>query len=372
MIPSIEEKPTPVASTYSRLHNFSAGPGVLPESVLLEAREELPVYQGIGSSVLEISHRSATYTAIAESARGLMRKLLGLTPDWNILFLQGGASLQFYQVPLNFLPTDGVADYVNTGAWSTKAITEARRIGRVNVAASSEDRNFSYIPDPGAWACDPKASYLHFTSNNTIFGTQYKSDPDVGVPLVCDASSDFLSRPLELERYGLIYAGAQKNIGPAGTTVVLVREDFLAQRQADLPTMLDYQTHAARLFHTPPVFAVYLVEKVLRWLDGQGGLPGIMAHNQKKAGLLYGQIDRTGFYRGTADPDARSLMNVTFRIHDESLEPTFLQEAQGEGLLALKGHRSVGGIRASIYNACPLASVEALVDFMGRFEERYG
>ena len=355
-----------------REFNFSAGPGVLPESVLTEIANELPVYKDIGTSVLEISHRSPIYTEIAESARTLLRKLLGLGDEWHILFLQGGASLQFYQTALNFLPADGSADYIVTGSWSKKAVKEAGLVGKANVAASSESDNFNFIPDPSTWTLDPDADYVHFTSNNTIFGTQFHFTPEVDAPLVCDASSDFLSRPLELDRYGLIYAGAQKNIGPAGVTVVLIRDDFLSKRNSGLPTMLDYGTHTAKLFNTPPVFAVYAVEKVLRWLADLGGIPGIQKQNARKSKLLYDAIDSSSFYRGTAKPGSRSEMNVCFRISDEDLEPVFISEAAAAGLQALKGHRSVGGIRASIYNACPAEAVEALVGFMSEFERTRG
>lgn len=355
-----------------RLHNFSAGPGTLPEAVLLEIRDELPVYRDVGASVMEISHRSAAYSAIEASARALFRKLLGLSEDWHILFLQSGASMQFYQAPLNFLPKDGTADYLVTGSWAKKAYKEAAFVGAAHVAASSEDQAFSYIPDPATWTLDPDAAYLHFTSNNTIYGTQFQQEPDVAVPLICDASSDFLSRPIDVDRYGLIYAGAQKNVGPAGVTIVLVKDDFLQRRNQPLPTLLDYGTHAAKLFHTPPVFAVYVVEKVLRWLDALGGLDAIAQINDDKAARLYGRIDATGFYQGTAAKDARSKMNVTFRLPTEELDKQFVKEAGEHGLLALKGHRSVGGIRASIYNACASASVAALVSFMDEFERKNG
>ena len=356
----------------SRKYNFSAGPGTLPESVLNEVREELPVFGDIGSSVLEISHRSPTYTEIAATTRAALRELLGLDDTWHILFLQGGASLQFYQVPLNFLSETSSADYLNTGSWSSKAIKEARRVGRVNVVASSEDKNFSYIPHPSTWHLDVGARYLHYTSNNTIYGTQFAHAPEAEVPLVCDASSDFLSRPIDMDRHGLIYAGAQKNIGPAGVTVVLLRDDFLQQRNKDLPTLLDYGTHTAKLFHTPPVFAVYMVGKVLQWLLDLGGIEGIEAINKAKARRLYDRIDRNDFYQGTAAADSRSLMNVTFRLRDEALEPVFVEKATEEGLMALKGYRTVGGVRASIYNACPPEAVDALVTFMDSFEAKHG
>ncbi len=363
----------PVFRTASgRVYNFSAGPAVLPEPVLMEVREELPVYRDLGTSILEISHRSSTYADIDASAKALLRKLLGLDEKWHVLFLQGGASLQFHQVPLNFLPRDGSADYLITGSWAKKAYKEAQFLGKARVAASSEDRNFSYIPDPSTWNLDPKAAYLHFTSNNTIYGTQFQTEPEAEVPLVCDASSDFLSRRITPERYGLIYAGAQKNVGPAGVTVVLIRDDFLQRRNQPLPTMLDYGTHVGKIFNTPPVFAVYIVEKVLRWLEGLGGLPAIEAINNRKAQLLYERIDRSEFYRGTAEPASRSKMNVTFRLPSEELEQRFVEEARQAGLIGLKGHRSVGGLRASIYNACPIEAVEALVSFMDYFEQRYG
>jgi phosphoserine aminotransferase len=355
-----------------RKHNFSAGPAVLPEEVLIEVREELPVYRKAGASVLEISHRSPEYDAIIDSANGTLRKLLGIGDEWEILYLQGGASMQFYQVPLNFLHREGSADYVVTGAWAKKALKEARLVGAARAAASSEDRNFSYIPERSSWDLDPGASYLHFTSNNTIFGTQYHEDPVADVPLVCDASSDFLSRRVDLSGYGLLYAGAQKNVGPAGVTIVMIRRDFLDRRNEGLPTMLNYGTHLGTLFNTPPVFAVYVVEKVLRWLDSLGGLEAMERRNDEKAAGLYERIDRTEFYRGTADVKSRSKMNVCFRLANEEFESRFIKEAKENGLLALKGHRSVGGVRASIYNACPPESVEALIQFMDAFETDNG
>lgn len=355
-----------------RVHNFSAGPGALPLAVLKEVAEEIPVYGTAGATVMEISHRSKEYTAIAESARSLMRKLLGLGDDWHILFLQGGASMQFHQVPLNFLPENGRAAYANTGAWSTGAIKEAKRFGTVDIIASSEDKGFTFVPAPEHWHADPASSYIHFTSNNTIYGTQYHADPTSAIPLVCDASSDFLSRPMDLASYGLIYAGAQKNIGPAGVTVVLVKDSFLAQRKRDLPPLLDYGVHAAKLYHTPPVFAVYVVEKVLRWLDALGGLDAIQVINKRKADSLYAVIDDGDFYTGVARADSRSLMNVTFRLPNEELEAKFVSEAAAQNLKSLKGHRSAGGIRASIYNACPEESVAALASFMKSFAKANG
>ena len=354
----------------TRQFNFSAGPGTLPLAVLLRMREEMPVYKGAGASVMEISHRSALYQDLERSARAALRRLLGLSEDWHILFLGGGASMQFHQVPLNFLPPGGRADYALTGTWSKKAFKEASLLGDARVAASSEADSFSRIPD--AWSLDPKSAYLHYTSNNTVYGTQYHDLPPAEVPLVCDASSDFLSRPIDLDRHGLVYAGAQKNIGPAGVTVILVKESFLATRNRPLPTMLDYGTHAAKCFNTPPVYAVYAVEKVLAWLEGLGGIEAVQRINRQKAEMLYGRIDATGFYRPAAQRSSRSLMNVTFRLPSPQLEDRFVKEAASRGLLALKGHRSVGGIRASIYNACPQEAVEALVAFMDGFEAENG
>ncbi len=362
----------PATSPAGRLHNFAAGPAVLPLSVLEEVKAELPAYRSAGASIMEISHRSGEYTEIADGARGHLRRLLGIGDDWHILFLQGGASMQFYQVPLNFLPADGMADYLVTGSWSKKALKEAKAVGPTHTVASSEDRNFSYIPAPDAWKFSANPAYVHFTSNNTIFGTQFRTEPDAPAPLVCDASSDFLSRPINATRYGLIYAGAQKNLGPAGVTLVLIHDAFLQTRKADLPAMLDYGTHVKTLYNTPPVFAVYILEKVLRWVSDLGGLHAIQEINERKAKHLYDALDASSFYRGTAEAGSRSLMNVCFRLPEEPLEASFLSEAKAAGLLALKGHRSVGGIRASIYNACPEESVDALVAFMKHFETRHG
>ena len=371
MQPVETQKPTTEQSK-GRQHNFAAGPAVLPKEVLLEVKNELPAYKDVGASVMEISHRSPAYSEIESGAKQRLKRLLGLGDEWHVLFLQGGASMQFYQVPLNFLKSGESADYLITGRWSAKALKEAQEIGDVNVAASSESENYSRIPDPSTWQLDPNAAYLHFTSNNTVAGTQFSEEPDAEVPLVCDASSDFLSRPISADRYGLIYAGAQKNVGPAGVTVVLVRDDFLQTRKQPLPTMLDYGTHTAKLFNTPPVFAVYVVGKVLKWLEDLGGLSAIETINDRKAAKLYERIDATDFYRGAVEKDSRSKMNVTYRLPSEDLEKKFIDEAKQKGLLALKGHRSVGGIRASIYNACPEEAVDALISFMDDFEQSNG
>ena len=367
---------SPVADLDQRQHNFSAGPGALPTEVLEELRDEMPVYPGVGASMVEISHRSPAYSEVHERAGARVKSLLGLGDGWHVLFLQGGASMQFHQVPLNFLPAGGTASYLDTGAWSTKAFKEAEVVGRgrdaaPSVAASSAP-GYTTIPMPDTWTVDPASAYLHFTSNNTIYGTQFHDEPQAEMPLVCDASSDFLSRPIETDRYGLIYAGAQKNVGPAGVTVVLVQDDFLQTRAPGLPTMLDYGTHAAKLFNTPPVFAVYLVDKVLGWIERHGGLAGMVERNRAKVDLLYGALDASDFYSTPVREDSRSHMNVVFRLPSEDLEAQFVADAKREGLMALKGHRSAGGVRASIYNAVEPASVEALVGFMGRFEASHG
>ena len=356
----------------NRVFNFSAGPGTLPATVLEEAREEMLVYKDAGASVMEISHRSPQYTELAEVTRQHFRDLLGIGDEWKILFLQGGASLQFYQTAVNFLTEGSVGNYVVTGAWAKKALAEGKLVGETHTSASSADDNHNHIPNPSSWDVSDRAAYVHITSNNTIFGTQFAEDPDPGVPMICDASSDFLSRPIDMDKYGLIYAGAQKNIGPAGVAVVLVRDSFLDRIPDGLPTLMDYRTHTAKLFHTPPVFAVYMVEKVLRWIKQGGDLAAMKRRNDEKAALLYDRIDAGEFYRGHALDGSRSNMNVTFNLPTEALEGQFVAEAKTHGLVALKGHRSVGGIRASIYNACPREGVEALASFMADFESRNG
>ncbi|PSR00654.1 MAG: 3-phosphoserine/phosphohydroxythreonine transaminase [Bacteroidetes bacterium QS_9_68_14] len=379
-MPSTQKAPPATRSGHppGRLYNFSAGPATLPVEVLEEVRSELPLLnEEIGASVMEISHRSAGYDEIEKSARALIKELLRLGDEWHVLFLQGGASMQFHQVPLNFLGAGDSADYLVTGRWGKKAIREGEIVGQetggsVREASRGEtDGGFTYVPGHEEMSLDDEAAYVHFTSNNTVAGTQYHFTPEAPAPLVCDASSDFMSRPLKHpERYGLVYAGAQKNVGPAGVTIVLVRSDFLEQRRQPLPTMLDYGTHAERRFNTPPVFAVYVVEKVMRWLKAQGGVAEIEKRNEKKAQTLYDRIDATDFYRGAVAADARSKMNATFRLPSEELEERFLEEAEAEGLVSLEGHRTVGGIRASMYNALPQEAVDALVNFMDEFERR--
>jgi phosphoserine aminotransferase len=358
-----------------RIYNFSAGPAVLPLPVLEEAQRDLLALPGVGMSVLEISHRSKVFEEIIQGAEADIRRLGRIPDDYHVLFLQGGASLQFSMVPMNLLPAGGKADYIITGAWSKKAMKEAQKVGQINVAATTEPENFTRIPRQDELKLDPQAAYVHITTNNTIFGTQWRSEPEVGnVPLVADASSDIFSRPIDVSKYGLIYAGAQKNLGPAGVTLVIVRDDLLARSPANLPTMLDYNTHAKNksLYNTPPVFAIYIVRLVMRWLIDQGGLEEMARRNQEKAKILYDAIDSSDFYRGHAEPDSRSMMNVTFRLPSEELEKQFVAEAEKAGLSGLKGHRSVGGIRASIYNAFPRSGVEALVAFMREFERTRG
>ncbi len=354
-----------------RVYNFSAGPAVLPEEVLKQAQEELLVYPGAGMSVMEMSHRSKNFNDIFVEAQNNLRKLLDIGDNYTILFLQGGATLQFSMVPLNLMPTKNKADYIVTGAWSKKAVKEAKRVGEVNIAATSEESNFSYIPKEFNLSED--ASYVHFTSNNTIFGTQFKTEPEVGnVPLVCDASSDILHKKIDVNKYGLIYAGAQKNMGPAGATLVIIRNDLLERSSDELHTYLNYKIHAGKnsLYNTPPSYTVYIIGLVYKWLLNMGGLDEMYKRNVEKADILYNYIDESdGYYRGTAAKEDRSLMNVTFRMPSEELEKKFIAEATEKGFVGLKGHRSVGGLRASIYNAFPKKGVEDLVQFMSDFKK---
>jgi phosphoserine aminotransferase len=358
-----------------RIYNFSAGPAVLPQSVLEEAQKDLLALPGVGMSVLEISHRSKAFDEIIQGAETDMRKLAAIPDNYHVLFLQGGASLQFSMVPMNLLPLGGKADYILTGVWSKKALKEAKRVGEANVAATTEPENFARIPRQDELKLDPEAAYVHFTTNNTIYGTEWKAEPEAGgVPLIADASSDIFSRPIDVSKYGLIYAGAQKNLAPAGVTLVIIRDDLLGRSPEDLPTMLNYNTHAKEksLFNTPPVFAIYVMRLVLKWLLDKGGLTAIGNYNEDKARLLYDVIDSSDFYRAHAHADSRSFMNVTFRLPNEGLEKQFITEATKAGLDGLKGHRLVGGCRASIYNAFPREGVEALVSFMKEFERTHG
>jgi phosphoserine aminotransferase len=362
-------------TTVHRVHNFSAGPAVLPMSVLEEIQRNLVALPGVGMSILEISHRSAPFEKILADAAADLRTLAGVPPNYTILFLQGGASLQFSMVPMNLLTPGTTADYIDSGSWAEKAIKEAQKVGTVNVAATTSGEGYSRIPRQDELALTPNAAYVHMTSNNTIEGTEYKQLPNVGtVPLVSDTSSDMFSRPIDIGRHALIYAGAQKNMGPAGVTVVIVRDDLLTRSSKSLPSMLSYAVHAKNgsLYNTPPAFAVYTMGLVMKWLLAQGGLAAIERVNLRKAEKLYAEIDRSGFYRGTAHKECRSLMNVTFRLSSEDLEALFVKESTAAGLDGLKGHRSVGGMRASIYNAFPEEGVDALVAFMREFERRHG
>jgi phosphoserine aminotransferase len=359
-----------------RIFNLSPGPAVLPEEVLLEVREALWDLNGTGIGVLEHSHRGGAIDEVFAGAETACRELAGIPSDYRVLFLQGGASLQFLMLPLNFLPDGGTADYVHTGSWSKMAMAEAHRYGRVHVAASSEDANFNYVPEPAALRWSEQPVYAHFTSNNTIFGTQFRSEPAPpgSTWLACDASSDIFSRPLDVARYGLIYAGAQKNLGPAGVTLVIIREDLLERAVREAPPMLDYRIHAEQgsRYNTPPVFGVFVMGAVFRWLQTRGGLEAMALANAEKSELVYDAIDASDFFRGTARVDSRSQMNLTFRAPSEELEATFVAEAAKEGLSGLKGHRSVGGMRASLYNAFPRAGCEALAALMRDFESRRG
>jgi phosphoserine aminotransferase len=365
-------------TTVHRVFNFAAGPAVLPLQVLGEIQRDLLALPGVGMSVLEISHRSKAFEAILAQAEADIRTLGAVPANYKVLFLQGGASTQFSMVPMNLLDAGATADYVDCGSWAEKAIKEARKVGAVNVAGSTRADNYSRLPRQSELKFTPGAAYVHVTSNNTIEGTQYKTLPDTaGAPLVNDTSSDMFSRPIDVARHGLIYAGAQKNMGPAGVTIVIVREDLLqrsAAKKGTLPAMFDYAVHAEHgsLYNTPPAFAVYALGLVMKWLLQQGGLPAIGAINERKAAKLYAEIDRSGFYRGTAARDDRSLMNVTFRLGTEELEKKFVKESTAAGLDGLKGHRAVGGMRASIYNAFPEEGVDALVAFMREFERKNG
>ena len=359
----------------ARVFNFSSGPAVMPVPVLEQIQRDLVSLPGVGMSIMEVSHRSKVFEEVIARAEADLRALAGVPSNYKVLFLQGGASLQFSMVPLNLLTPGATADYIITGSWTDKAAKEARKVGTVHIAATSEGDNFSRIPEASEITLTPGAAYVHITSNNTIEGTQWHRLPDVGAaPLVSDASSDILSRPIDVSKYGLIYAGAQKNLGPSGVTVVIIREDLLARSTKALHTMLNYAVQAENgsLYNTPPCFGIYALGLVLQWLRAQGGLEGVSVVNDRKAGKLYAELDRTGFWRPTARKADRSLMNVTFRLSSEELEKQFVKESTAAGFDGLKGHRSVGGMRASIYNAFPESGIDALVEFMREFERRNG
>ncbi len=361
-------------------YNFSSGPAVLPRDVLLQVQQELTDWHGSGMSVMEMSHRGPEFTQIIAEAEADLRAVLGIPANYKVLFLQGGAHFQFGMIPLNLTRPGDTVDYVNTGSWSKTAIKEAQRYANVNIVASSEDRNFSYVPDEAGWQRSADARYLHYCSNETIGGVEFPFIPQSSfagkdIPLICDMSSNILSQPLDVSHYGLIYAGAQKNIGPSGMTIAIIRDDLIGHARADVPTMLNYKTHAdaGSLYNTPPSFAIYVAGLVFKWLQKNGGLEAMARHNATKAALVYDAIDNSdGFYRAPVSGAARSRMNVPFWLKDAALDADFLKGAEAAGLVQLKGHRSVGGMRASIYNAMPLEGVQALVAYMADFARRHG
>ena len=359
----------------TRVFNFSAGPALLPEPVLRQAAEEMLDWHGSGMSVMEMSHRGKEFIAIHAQAEGLLRELLAIPANYKVLFLQGGAIAENAIVPMNLLRGHKSADYIHTGEWSKKSIQEAGKYCTVNVAASAEFSGFTRVPPQSDWKLDPEAAYVHICSNETIGGVEYHWTPDTGsVPLVADMSSNILSKPVDVSRYGLIYGGAQKNIGPAGLTIVIVREDLLGQALPFTPSAFDYkvQAEADSMFNTPPTYAIYIAGLVFKWLKAQGGLVAMEAHNRRKAALLYDFLDATTFYSSPVARDCRSLMNVPFRLHDERFDAEFLMGAEQRGMVQLKGHRVVGGMRASIYNAMPIEGVQALVAYMREFEQQHG
>lgn len=355
-----------------RAFNFNAGPAALPLEVLERAQAEFVDYRNTGMSIMEMSHRGAVYEAVHNEAQERLLSLLGNPAGYKVLFIQGGASTQFAMIPMNFLGQGQTANYVMTGSWSDKALKEAKLIGETHVAASSEESKYMSLPKLADIQLSDNAAYLHLTSNETIEGTQFKDFPDTGaVPLICDMSSDILSRPFDLSRFGMVYAGAQKNLGPSGVAVVIVREDLVTDSPKHLPTMLRYNTYLKNnsLYNTPPSFGIYMINEVLKWIEEKGGLAGVQDMNRKKAALIYDAIDNSGgFYRGCVNPDSRSDMNITFRLETEEIEKEFVKASEKEGFVGLKGHRSVGGLRASVYNAVPYESCKALVDFMEHFK----
>jgi phosphoserine aminotransferase len=359
----------------ARVYNFSAGPSMLPEEVLKIAASEMLDYGGTGTSVMEMSHRSSAFIAIAKDAEAVLRELMEIPGNYKVLFLQGGASTQFAMVPLNLMGENGKADFVNTGMWSKKAISEAKKFGKANVVATSEDKNFNYIPTLTKDMFDPQASYVHITTNNTIFGTRYIELPDTGnVPLVADMSSNILSEKYDVSKFGVIYAGAQKNMGPAGLTVVIIREDLLGKELPITPTMLTYSVHAKdeSMYNTPPCYALYVAKLVFEWLKNNGGVAAMQKINEEKAATLYDFLDGSKLFKGTVEKKYRSLMNVPFVLPTEELSDACIKQATAAGFVNLKGHRSVGGMRASIYNAMPVEGVKKLVQFMKDFEAKNG
>ncbi len=357
-----------------RIYNFSPGPGTLPYEVLTQAAQDIVNFNDKGIGLIELSHRSKEFMAVAEEAESNLRELMAIPDNYKVLFLQGGASSQFAMVPMNLLGNGKTATYLNTGTWAKKAIKEAKLFGDIDVAYSSEEQSFNHVPQDGDYSVNDASEYLYFVSNNTIYGTQFQSMPQTDKILVSDMSSDILSRKIDVSRFGLIFAGAQKNMGPAGTTIVIVREDLLDRTPENVPTMFRYKTHADKdsMFNTPPCFAIYTVGLVLKWLKKQGGVAAMEEMNKEKAGILYNMLDSSDFYRPHAKLDSRSLMNVTFNLPTPELEQQFIAEATTIGLDGLKGHRSIGGCRASIYNAFPKEGVIKLINFMAEFEKNHG
>ncbi len=358
----------------ARAINFSAGPAALPEEVLRQAADEMLDWHGSGQSVMEMSHRGKEFISIAEAAEADLRELMGIPANYKVLFLQGGATQQFEMVPINLLRGKSSADYIHTGEWAKKAIKAARTFAQVNVAASAEDKNFTYAPPQKDWKLGKDAAYVHYTANETIGGVEFHWTPKVAVPLVCDMSSNILSKPVDVSSYGLIYAGAQKNIGPAGLTIVIVRDDLIGQAQPTPPVTLDYKTHAdaGSMYNTPPTYAIYIAGMVFQWLKKQGGLAAIEQRNIAKSQLLYDYLDRSKFFRNPVRKQDRSRMNVPFTLGNAALDEEFLKGAKARNMTQLKGHRSVGGMRASIYNAMPIEGVRALVEYLREFEKNHG
>lgn len=364
-------------TTVKRIHNFNAGPAVLPMPVLEEAQAEMLSYKGCGMSVMEMSHRSKEFEGIIQTAEADLRDLYGIPANYKVVFVQGGATLNFAMIPMNFRPAGASADYIVTGSWSKTASKEATKLGATHISFSGDADNFSRLPAAKELDFDPKAAYVHFCHNETIHGVEFKTEPatPAGVPVICDMSSDFVSQPIDVSKYAMIYAGAQKNAGPAGVVVAIIREDLLERVPANMPALLDYKllAESGSMHNTPPCYSIYIVGLVFKWLKSLGGLPAIYKMNQDKAAILYEAIDKSnGFYRGHAKADARSIMNVPFRLPTEELEAAFVKEAKAAEMIGVKGHRSVGGLRASIYNALPKESVQALVDFMADFQKKNG
>ncbi|SMB28860.1 3-phosphoserine/phosphohydroxythreonine aminotransferase [Sterolibacterium denitrificans] len=359
----------------TRAINFSAGPAALPAEVLQQAAAEMLDWQGSGQSVMEMSHRGKEFMAIAAAAEADLRELMAIPANYKVLFLQGGASLQFEMIPMNLLAGKGSADFVNTGEWAKKAIKAVKHFGKANVVASAEDSNFNYAPKQDTWKLDPNAAYVHYTANETIGGVEFHWVPETGnVPLVCDMSSNILSKPVDVSKYGLIYAGAQKNIGPAGLTIVIIRDDLIGKGNPAPSAMLDYKTHADNdsMYNTPPTYGIYIAGLVFQWLKKQGGLAAIEQKNIAKARLLYDFLDQSAFFKNPVRKEDRSRMNIPFTLANAELDDEFLKGAKARGMVQLKGHRSVGGMRASIYNAMPIEGVQALIDYMKEFETQHG